>query len=100
MHRHWKKGQVLWAAYRDATRLYRKGIRKAKAQLELGLARNAKNDKKVIYRYINCQRKVQKGIPHLVSNTGRLITTDREKADVLINLFTSVFTGNFSAQSP
>lgn len=43
---------------------------------------------------------MQKGIPHLVSNTGRLITTDREKADVLINLFTSVFTGNFSAQSP
>lgn len=68
MHRHWKKGQVLWAAYRDATRLYRKGIRKAKAQLELGLARNAKNDKKVIYRYISHKRKVQEDMLPLVSN--------------------------------
>ena len=71
MHRQWKQGQVTWEQYRDAARLCRDGIRKAKDQLEMDLARGAKNNKKGFYRYINQKNKIQEGIASLVSNTTR-----------------------------
>ena len=46
MHRQWKQGQVPWEEYKDAARLCRDGVRKAKAQLELNLTRGAKMNKK------------------------------------------------------
>ena len=53
MHRQCKQGQVTWEEYRDAARLCRDVVRKAKAQLELDLARGAKKNKKDFYRYIS-----------------------------------------------
>ena len=53
MHRQWKQGWTTREEYRDAARLCRDGVRNAKAQLELVLARGAKKDKKGFYRYIN-----------------------------------------------
>jgi len=50
MHRQWKQGQVSWEEYRDAAWFCRDGIRKVKVQLELNLARDAKNNKKGFYR--------------------------------------------------
>ena len=41
MHRQWKQGQVLWEEYKEAAR---DGVRKAKAQLEMDLARAAKKE--------------------------------------------------------
>lgn len=35
MHMRWKQGQVICEEYRDAARLFRDGVRKAKAYLEL-----------------------------------------------------------------
>ncbi|KAM6103455.1 uncharacterized protein LJ206_014212 [Theristicus caerulescens] len=96
LHRQWKKGLVSWEEYRDTAQLYKDGMRKAKAQLELNLVRDAKNNKKGFYRYINQKRKVKESIPPLMSKTGKLITTDKEKAEVLNNFFASVFTGNLS----
>ena len=49
----------------DTARLCRVGVRKAKAQMELVLARGAKKDKKGFYRYSNQKTKVQES---LVSN--------------------------------
>ena len=46
LHRQWEQGLASWEEYREAARLCRDGIRKAKAQLELNLARDAKNNKK------------------------------------------------------
>ena len=43
MHGQWKQGQVSQEEYRDAAWLCRDGVRKAKVQLELNLARDAKN---------------------------------------------------------
>ncbi|KAK4828806.1 hypothetical protein QYF61_000863 [Mycteria americana] len=54
MHRQWKQGQVFWEEYRDTACLCRDGVRKAKAQLELNLARDAKNNKKGFYSGIEC----------------------------------------------
>ncbi|KAK4830014.1 hypothetical protein QYF61_008277 [Mycteria americana] len=56
--------QVSWEEYKDVARLCRDGVRKAKVQLELNLARNTMNNKKDFCRYISQKRKVKKGYPH------------------------------------
>jgi len=43
---------------KEDTRLCRFGVRKAKVQLELNLARNAKKNNKDFYRYLNQKKKV------------------------------------------
>ena len=60
MHRQWKQGQVPWEEHKEAARLCRDGVRKAKAQLEL--AKDAKKNKKDFYRHLNQKKKVQEGI--------------------------------------
>ncbi|KFR00948.1 hypothetical protein Y956_13862, partial [Nipponia nippon] len=96
LHRQWKKGLVSWEEYRDAAWLCKDGISKAKAWLELNLVRDAKNNKKGFYRYINQKKKVKERVPPLMSSSGELVTTEEEKAEVLKNFFASVFTGNLS----
>ncbi|KFZ48948.1 hypothetical protein N338_11822, partial [Podiceps cristatus] len=93
LHRQWKQGQASWGEYRDTARLCRDGVRRAKVQLELNLARDAKNNKKGFYRYISRKRKVKESVPPLMSETGKLVTADEEKDEVLNNIFASVFTG-------
>ena len=89
----WKQGHVTWEEYRDAVRTCRRRIRKAKAQIELNLVRDVKNNKKTFYRYIGQKRQAEMGIPSLVNLKGELASTDKEKAEVLNEFFASVFTG-------
>ncbi|KFZ48645.1 hypothetical protein N338_08754, partial [Podiceps cristatus] len=95
-HKQRKQGQASWEEYRDAAWLCRDGVRRAKAQLELNLAQDAKNNKKGFYRYINQKRKVKESVLPLLSETGKLVMADEEKAEVFNNSFASAFTGNFS----
>jgi len=74
--------------------LRRDEVRRAKVQLELHLARNAKNNKKGFYRYLSQKRNVIESLPRSMSKNGNLVSTD-EKAKVL-NFSASVFTGNLS----
>jgi len=76
--------------------LRRDGVRKAKAQLELNLARDVKNNKKDFYRYVSHKKMVRESVHPLMSETSKLLTAEEEKAEVLNNLFASVFTGNLS----
>jgi len=62
MYRQWKQGQVTWEKYRDAAWLCRDGIGKAKARMELNLARDAKNNKG-FYRYVSQKRKIKESAP-------------------------------------
>lgn len=78
MHRQQMQGQATWEKYRDAARLHR-DVRKVKAKLQLDLARDAKKNKEGFYRHFNQKRKAQEGVTFLVSNTGRLVTTDRAR---------------------
>ena len=50
MYRKWKQGCVAWEEYQAVVRLCRDRIRKA--QMELNLARDVKDNKKGFYRYI------------------------------------------------
>jgi len=61
--RQWKKEQVAWEEHRDAVRLYRNGVRKAKAQQELDLARCTKKDKKGFYRYVKWKSPGEHALP-------------------------------------
>ena len=60
MHKQWKQGQLSREEYRDATRPCKDRVRKTKVQLELGLARGTKKDKKGFSRYSN-QKQSQVG---------------------------------------
>jgi len=68
-------------------------------QLELNLARGDKNNKKGFYRYVSQKRKVKESIFPLMSKTGKLVTTDEEKAEVLNKFFASVFTGSLTCHT-
>ncbi|KFZ66869.1 hypothetical protein N338_11098, partial [Podiceps cristatus] len=72
----WKQGCLAWKEYRDAGRNCRNGIRKAKAQMELNLARDVKNNKKGFYRYIGQKRQAKESVPPLVNEKGELAVTD------------------------
>ena len=49
------------------------------------MARDATKNKKSFYKYLNQNRKVQKGVSSLVSNSGRLVATDKEKEAKVFN---------------
>ena len=51
-----------WEDYRDTAWLCRGGVRKVKAQLELNLAREARNNKQVFHRYFSHKRKVKESV--------------------------------------
>lgn len=65
------------------------------------MARSAKKNKQGFYRYLSQKRKVHKGVPTLVSDTARLVTAYKEKAEILTTtICTLVFPGNCSPHSP
>lgn len=69
----------------------------AKMRLKLNLARDAKN-KKGFYSYVREKWKVKENALSPTNTTSKLVTTD-ETAEVLINFFTSVFTGNLPSHT-
>ncbi|KFP48157.1 hypothetical protein N323_05833, partial [Cathartes aura] len=87
MHWQWRQGRMAWEC--------REGIRKAKAQLELNLARDVKNNKKVQ----RTTKEDERNYTPQMSKTGDLATTNMEKAEVLNNFFASVFTGKCSSHA-
>ena len=93
MQRKWKQDCVAWEEYKVVVQIYRDGIRKAKAQTELNLARVVKNNKKGFYRYIGRRRQAKESVPHLINKMGVLASSDMEKAEVLNKCFASVYTG-------
>ena len=57
MCRKWKQGCVSWEEYRAVVRVCRDRIRKA--QMELNLARDVKDNKKRFYRYVGRRRQAK-----------------------------------------
>ncbi|GAB0176249.1 mitochondrial enolase superfamily member 1 [Grus japonensis] len=92
-YREWKQGQVAWEEYRETVRAARDQVRKAKALMELNLARDVKGNKKSFYRYISDKRKRRENVCLLWKEIGDLITQIMEKAEVLNDFFASVLSG-------
>lgn len=66
-------------------------VRKAKAGLELNLARDANSNKKGFYKYMNSKGKTREGMSALLIRAGELVTNDVEKAEVLSVSSASIF---------
>ncbi|GAB0209975.1 hypothetical protein GRJ2_003463200 [Grus japonensis] len=61
-YRGWKQGQVAWEEYREIVRAARDEVRKAKALIEISLARDVKDNKKSFYRYVSEKRKMSENV--------------------------------------
>ncbi|KFV03752.1 hypothetical protein N340_10407, partial [Tauraco erythrolophus] len=92
-----KQGQVAWEEYRAIVRATREQVRKAKALIELNLARDIKGNKKNLYRYVSDKKRSRENLGHLQKQKGDLATQDMEKAEVLNDFFVSVFTAKSSS---
>ena len=55
----WKQVQVTWEEYRDTVRASRDEVRKAKAQMELNLARDVKGNRKGFCKYTGDKSKAR-----------------------------------------
>ena len=74
----------------------RRLTRKAKKSMERNIAKNSKSNPKAFWRYTQSKLKSKSNIPDLLksdcNNTNTFTENDDEKAEVLLNYFSSVFT--------
>jgi len=95
----WKQGQVSWEEYREIVQVARDQVWKAKALIELNLARDVKDNKKSFYRYVSDKWKSSENVGPFWKETGDLVTQDMEKTEVLNGFFASVFTSKCSSHT-
>ncbi|PKU38009.1 rna-directed dna polymerase from mobile element jockey-like [Limosa lapponica baueri] len=100
VYRMWKKGLATWEKYRSAVRICRDATGKAKAPLELNVARDVKDNKKGFFKYISSKRKTRENVGPLLNEVGVLVTDDAEKVELLNAFFASVFTAEAGPQEP
>ena len=69
--------------------MFRKKIRNSKAQLELNLDVEVKENKKLFYKYVNSKRSAKENLCPLLDASGNMTTEDKQKAEVLNAFFMS-----------
>lgn len=67
-------------------------VRKAVRDYEKEVAKQSKRNPKAFYRYVNSKLKMRTGIADLQSKDGSKVTSNRDKADVINEFFSSVYT--------
>ena len=67
---------VTWEEYRETAWVARDQVRKAKALIELNLARDVKGDKKSFHRYVSDKRKTRENVSPVQKETGDLVSRD------------------------
>ncbi|GAB0189216.1 mitochondrial enolase superfamily member 1 [Grus japonensis] len=88
----WKKGLATCEEYRNVVSVCRDATRKAKARMELNLARDVKDNKKGFFYFISSKRKTRENVGLLLNEVDTLVTEDTEKVELLNAFFASVFT--------
>ena len=93
-YRNWLRNldDISYKEYAKARNQSKKECRKAEIQHEKDIAKDAKNNPKVFYSYVNKKLKVRESIGDLQKEDGELESTDEGKANILNNFFCSVFT--------
>ena len=89
--------------YRDYCKLrnqVRRVTRKAQKIYEKNISINAKSNPKKFWSYVRFKTKYKPGIPDLQTTPDQLTSTDKEKADTLVNYFKSVFTKEPEGSTP
>jgi len=92
-----KEGQATWEEYRNVARVCRDATRKAKAHMELKLARDVRNDTKG-FKYISSKRKARDNVGPLLNEASVLLMEDAEKTELLNAFLASVFTARAGPQ--
>lgn len=92
----WKQVQDTREEFRNTACTYSDDVRKAKAQLQLRLARDIKVNKNSNYCCISTKRLDKEKMGSVLSKVGDLVAADTGKAEMLIAFFASVFTNEFS----
>lgn len=82
---------ITWKKYRNTVQAATDQVRKAKAQIELNLAKDNKGDKGFC-KYGSNKRKSRENVGPLLKKIEALVTQDSEKAKVLNTFLASVFT--------
>ena len=79
-------------AYKSLRNQVTSATRRDRIAFERNISKEIKNDNKLFWRYVNSQRNSKTTIPDLKRKDGTLTSDDKEKAELLNEQFTSVFT--------
>ena len=94
------KSQADRDAYRSIRNEVTAATRRDRQCFERNISKTIRNNNKLFWRYINSQRQSKTTIPDLRRPDGSLATTDAEKAEILNNQFSSVFTREDTSNIP
>ena len=86
------KDPKLYEKYKTKLRESVKENKKAKQNFEKKLAENIKTNSKSFYSYVSSKRRTKAKIGPLKNKTGKIVTDDKETAEILNEYFASVFT--------
>ena len=88
------------SVYKSLKKQTKKMIRNKKNGLERRVAKEAKEDPKMFYAYVNSAKRTRSKIGPLKSEDGETVVDPEEQATILNNFFSSVFTRNEEPPTP
>ena len=77
--------------YKDICKLIKKSVRETRTAYEKWIAMESKNNPKLIYSYINNQKKNKDRIRALMDDSGKLVVDKKAMANLLNDKFLEVF---------
>ena len=87
-----KKDFASFQAFKNIQKEVEKAVRKAKKKLERSLAKNEKKNHKAFYSYIKKKTSNKVTVGPLKNSDGKLVTDDKEMADILNMHYCKMFT--------
>lgn len=91
------KDYILYAKARNQAKWE---CRRAEKKFERKIASEAKTNPKAFYKYARSKMKTRVRITNLTDEAGNLVTSDKDKANLMNNFFSSVFTNEDLTNMP